>query len=136
MRTVFADTHYWIALANPKDEWHARAMEASASLQPLRIVTTDEVLVEFLAYFSNFGFDARKLAVRLVHTILDNANVRVVPQTHESFLAGFQLYESRLDEAYSLTDCVSMETMRAHHLAEVLTHDEHFAEEGFVVLVR
>jgi hypothetical protein len=41
------------------------------------------------------------------------------------------LYQSRLDKGYSLTDCISMQTMRREGLTEVLTNDRHFEQEGF-----
>jgi predicted nucleic acid-binding protein len=136
MKTVFADTSYWIALLNPNDNLHPRAKEIGPKLQPFHIVTTDEILVEFLAFFSKFGEEMRKAAVRLVRRILQNPNATVLPQTRESFLRGLQLYESRPDKGYSLTDCVSMETMRGHKLQEVLTNDHHFEQEGFVILLK
>ena len=48
MRRVFADTYYWIALLNDKDQGHATAQTVSQTLQGAQIVTTDEVLSEFL----------------------------------------------------------------------------------------
>lgn len=45
---VFADTHYWVAVANSADQWSAAAVTAQSRLERLDIVTTDEVLVEFL----------------------------------------------------------------------------------------
>ena len=36
---------------------------------------------------------------------------------------------------YSLTDCISMETMRAEGIREILTHDNHFTQEGFTILL-
>ncbi len=135
MRTAFADTSYWIALANPKDEWHEKAALISQALQPLRIVTTDEVLVEFLTFFSSQG-RLRAQAAQLVRNIIANPNVEVLPQTRESFNSGVRLYEQRLDKEYSLTDCISMETMRARGLTEVLTTDDHFVQEGFTILLK
>jgi predicted nucleic acid-binding protein len=44
------------------------------------------------------------------------------------------LYKARADKGYSLTDCISMNTMRERNLTEVLTHDQHFAQEGFSLL--
>ena len=103
-------------------------------LGPCHLVTTDEVLVEVLAFFSEYGADLRKTSVRLVRAILADPNMTVIPQTRDSFLRGIQLYESRLDKEFSLTDCISMETMRAHNLQEVLTRDHHFTQAGFTVL--
>jgi hypothetical protein len=57
------------------------------------------------------------------------------PQSHQSFLAGFALYKARSDKRYSLTDCISMEAMRDESITEVLTHDNHFTQEGFSVLL-
>jgi hypothetical protein len=68
MRRVFADAVYWIALANPKDQWHSRAKTASQDLQAAEIVTTEEVLIEFLAHFSAFGQRLRVEAVRYAET--------------------------------------------------------------------
>ena len=134
MKTVFADAWYWIALANPRDQWHERAKAMGPKLGPAHLITTDEVLVEVLAFFSEYGAEMRKTAVRLVRAVLANPNVTVTPQTRDSFLRGIRHYEQRLDKEFSLTDCISMETMRDHNLHEVLTHDHHFAQEGFTVL--
>ena len=134
MKTVFADAWYWIALANPRDQWHERAKAMGPKLGPAHLITTDEVLVEVLAFFSEYGADMRKTAVRLVRAVLANPNVTVTPQTRDSFLRGIRLYEQRLDKEFSLTDCISMETMKDHNLYEVLTHDHHFTQEGFVIL--
>jgi predicted nucleic acid-binding protein len=51
-------------------------------------------------------------------------------------LSGFDLYASRADKGYSLTDCISMQTMRRQGLTTVLTNDKHFEQEGFHTLFR
>ena len=135
MKTVFADAFYWAALANPKDEWHPAAMRAGVQHPIGVIITTDEVLDEFLAHFCDRGAYWRNKAVELLRKIQKSPNVRIVPQTRDSFLRGLQLYEARPDKEYSLTDCISMETMREHKLTEVLTHDHHFRQEGFTLLL-
>lgn len=50
-------------------------------------------------------------------------------------MTGFTLYQARLDKGYSLTDCISMQTKRQLGMIDVLTHDKHFAQEGFGVLL-
>jgi predicted nucleic acid-binding protein len=135
VRTVFADTHYWIATINPKDQWNQRAIEVSQTLPPVRLVTTDDVLAEVLNFFSGQGELMRSNAARAVRSVLDNAEVQVVTVDLAAFLAGLELYDSRPDKAYSLTDCVSMELMRSLRIREVLTHDRHFEQEGFQILL-
>ncbi len=136
MKTVFADTLYWIAIAMPGDQWSGPAKAAKQGLGEAVIVTTDEVLAEFLNALSPRGQSLRKAAVRMVQAILDNPNVEVAPQTRDGFLAGLRKYDARQDKKYSLTDCISMNVMEAKGISEILTNDHHFEQEGFVVLVK
>lgn len=135
MKSVFADAVYWVALAHPKDQWHPRAVAVSQQLGAVQLVTTDEVLDEFLAYFSGFGDAARIQSARTVRSLLADPAVRVIAQSRLSFLLGLDLYEARPDKGYSLTDCISMATMRKEGITEVLTHDTHFSQEGFQILL-
>jgi len=41
------------------------------------------------------------------------------------------LYAARPDKAYSVTGCISMQTMRREGLTDVLKNDRHFEQEGF-----
>lgn len=136
MRTVFADTFYWIAVAWRRDRWHEAAKTAKAELGPVRLVTTDEVLTEFLAAFSKGGPNLRLDAVKTVRAILSNPNIRVIAQSRDSFQKGLHRYNARPDKHYSLQDCISMNVMDAESIREVLTSDHHFEQEGFVVLMK
>ncbi len=134
MRGVFADTFFWTALANPKDSWHERARAMRASLADARLVTTDEVLVEFAASLGGQAPHLRAVVVGHIWQILNDPNIHVVPQSRESFLSGLELFEARPDKSYSLTDCISMQTMKTRRIAEALTEDRHFVQEGFQIL--
>ena len=132
-RATFADTFYWIAIFNERDSRHKDAIAFSQANTDKIIITTDEVLTEFLAYFSG-DLEARIGAAEVVRDILEDATVRVVEQSRESFLKGLELYKARPDKGYSLTDCISMNTMRAEGVADILTNDVHFTQEGFRAL--
>jgi predicted nucleic acid-binding protein len=136
MRTVFADSCYWVALLNRNDVFHERAVSAERLLGPIRFLTTDEVLAEFLDFFSGMGALGRQGAAQFARRILRHPRVEVVPQSRESFLAALALYESRPDKGYSLTDCAAMLAVRERGVTEVLTNDHHFEQEGFVILLR
>ena len=136
MRHLFADPFYWVALFSLRDRWHQQALDISRTLGEHHLWTTDEVLTEFLAICSAAGPRLRQRAVTLVRRILTDPRITVQPQTHESFLDGVTLYEQRPDKQYSLTDCISMNAMRQHNIIEVLTHDRHFAQEGFQLIFR
>jgi uncharacterized protein len=93
---LFADTFYWAALTSTEDKDHARAMDFSRSLRPEKIVTTDEVLTEYLAFFSGAKSSVRLQAGNNVDALLRSSAVLVIPQSRESFLAGLELYRGRL----------------------------------------
>src|SRR4051794_25432374 len=112
MRTVFADAQYWVALLNDQDQGYPTARAASQALQGETLVTTEEVLTEVLAFFGERGPHLRQLASATVRSISAHPMMRVVPQSHQSFLDGLALYEARPDKGYSLTDCISMNVMR------------------------
>jgi predicted nucleic acid-binding protein len=135
VKTIFADTLYWIALINPKDQWSQRTLEVEDTLQAVRLITTEIVLIEFLNYFCNSGSVMRQAVGDAAQRILQNPMVEVLPLTHGLFVAGLQLYGERLDKGYSLTDCISMIVMKEYGLMEILTHDRHLSQEGFQVLL-
>ena len=116
MKPVFADTFYWIALTNPRDSFHHRVTE--------------------LLTFSAADRQLRLEASLVVNDVFADENVRVIPQTRGTFVAGFALYQALPDKGYSLADCISMQTMRREGLTEVLTNDRHFEQEGFRALFR
>jgi predicted nucleic acid-binding protein len=132
---VFVDSLLWIAMARPADTYRHSALEALAKLGDAELVTTADVLVEVLAAVAKSSTAVRGAAAAMVRKILESETVAVVPQSHESFLSGLALFEDRLDKGYNLTDCISMRTMRAMDIAEVLTFDHHFRQEGFTVLL-
>ena len=134
MRSVFADAVYWIAISKPKDPWRNTAKAAREQLGSARLVTTDEVLTEFLAALSK-GPELRRGAVKTVRAILSNPNIKVVPQSRDSFQKGLIRYEARDDKQYSLQDCISMNVMKSESITDVLTNDHHFEQEGFTVLM-
>jgi uncharacterized protein len=108
MRAVFADTCYWTALLNPKDQTHDIAIRVSKGLTGYRIVTTEEVLTEVLNYFGARGSYFRGAATKLVERMQADPLIQILPQTHDGFLSGLRLYQARPDKGYRLTDCSSI----------------------------
>jgi len=110
-------------------------LEVEATLGNCSFVTTEAVLTEFLNFFSEYGAVARRKTARIVQGILARADVEVVQQKHGDFVAAIALYDARPDKGYSHTDCLSMLIMRERGITDVLTHDGHFTQEGFHILL-
>ena len=125
MTALFADTFYWIALADSTDSAHRHALALTVERAASFIVTTDEVLTEYLTFFATAPEPFRREVAGSVQALLASSVVRVIPQSRESFRAGLQLYSRRPDKGYSLVDCISMNTMRQEGIVEVLTNDHH-----------
>ena len=135
MRHCFADTFYWIALLSRHDAWHERVTAFNHTLlREDTLLTTDAIVLEFLAAFSSAGSYLRQQAGARVEAMLSNPYIRVVEVTRARLLDGLALYKNRPDKEYSLTDCISMQVIRREGLTEVLTNDHHFTQEGLHIL--
>lgn len=135
MTPIFVDTHYFVVSFQETDQWHQRVVLSESQVEGRMLVTTDAVLIEILNYFSNFGPTTRRKIAVVVHEILSNNEFTVIEQSRPAFLKGLELYEARLDKGYSLTDCISMNVCRELGIKEILTHDRHFEQEGFKILL-
>ena len=135
MKMTFADTFYWAALLNPRDQWHQSAKDAQQKLGNVRLATTETVLIELLNFFSEYGAEMCQIVVDTARDILVDLEIEYISHSPEVFLEALDLYEKRLDKGYSLTDSISMLTMKNLGLQEILTHDKHFEQEGFTILL-
>ena len=104
MKPVFGDSLYFLALANPRDQHHQRAVDFARNYRGI-VVTTRWVLAEVcdgLADPLN-----RQFAVHLVDRVATAGPLRAVQESDELFERGFALYRQRADKDWSLTDCIS-----------------------------
>jgi len=135
MNIAFVDTQYFVAIFQQSDQWHQRAAELESQIGGYNFVTTDSILCEVLNYFSSYAEETRREVSAFILEVLADVNFEVIEQTRNEFLKGLHLYASRLDKGYSLTDRISMNVCRELGITEVLTHDHHFEQEGFKILL-
>jgi predicted nucleic acid-binding protein len=136
MNAIFADAGYWIALFNPRDRLHGRAIAVSKAAAGRHIVTSQSVLTEFLNYYAPLGPMFRGRAVHVVRSIENRTDVEIVPQSAEEFEAALTLYAQRQDKEWGITDCASFLMMQERGITEALAYDEHFQQAGFTPLLR
>lgn len=129
MAPIFVDTSGFYALLDGSDPFHpaARAAFDVATRDGRQLLCTSYVLHESQAVIQG------RLGWEAVDAWLD----RIVPlcevvwvdaKLHELGIARCrQARERRL----SLTDCISIETMRRRGITEAIADDAHFAREGF-----
>jgi len=63
-----------------------------------------------------------------------NVTLKLSPSP-ELFDRGCELYTSRSDKEWSLTDCISFVVMKERGLTDALTPDRHFEQAGFKILL-
>jgi uncharacterized protein len=136
VRFIFADTGYWVALLNPGDDLHQKAIHLAQTLQPAHIITSEVVLTEVLNDFSKRGEYLRDTASEFIRDLRSHPNTTIIPQSSQQFEQAFILYTQRKDKQWSHTDCVSFNIMGESDITEALAYDKHFEQAGFQSLMR
>jgi len=133
MSVAFADTFYFLALLNPRDQHHQRAQELPTQ-RALNVVTTRAVLLEVADAFADPP--TRAIAAEFLQALEDDPSVAVVPLGEQLYSDGLALYRERRDKSWSLTDCISFVVMRERGISDALTGDRHFEQGGFNILLK
>lgn len=132
MTRCFADTFFYLAFTNKRDDAHQDAVNYIVHHNPL-IVTTDWVLTEVGDAMA--GGDRNRFG-ELLKAIYDDGRTEIVPASRELFDLGVERYLAYHDKEWSLTDCISFAVMSEHGLIDALTGDKHFEQAGFRRLLR
>ena len=130
MTPRFVDASYYIALVSESDQWHESAKHLSTTFVRA-MLTTDYVLVEVGNYLS--APRERQSFLQIARLIREDIVTSVIPASPQLLNAGIELFASRLDKSWSLTDCISFVVMEEQGLTEALTFDRHFLQAGFRV---
>jgi len=133
--TYFADSSYWMALSRQRDQYHRRAVAWNQFVIRTRsiIVTTEAVLWEWLNAFSDAS--TRAVAAEGYRRAHADARIEVAPFQPELIDTAVQLYRTRSDKNWSLTDCLSFVVMERRQLKEALTTDRHFEQAGMKAMM-
>lgn len=132
MRRVFADTHFYFALLNRRDPSHGRAVTLHQE-RFAEVITTAWVLAELADGLSSRAMRGRCVAA--IGELRRLPEVRIIEADAALFWRGFDLYQSRQDKEWSLTDCISFLVMADAGLHDALTGDHHFEQAGFAALL-
>ena len=130
MTAVFADTFYFLALLNARDEAH-RAPERFAADAATRFVTTAWVLTEVANGLADTS--GRRVFPLLLERLDSDTRVELVPADDAVWRMGVELCP---DKEWSLTDCLSFVVMSERGISDALTADHHFAQAGFNALLK
>ena len=135
MPTVLVDTAAWIALVNTRDELHTRAEQTMSELRRrnVALITTEFVLLEVANALCTSAW--REKAVKLIDGFRTLPGLRIISADTSLLAEGWQLYCSRSDKEWSLTDCTSIVILQKESIDQVFTSDHHFEQAGFAKLL-
>jgi len=133
---VFLDTAFVLALASPSDQYHEKAKELSRQIKKegIALLTTRAILIEIGDAMA--GQRRRKAGTVMLESLENDDNLEIFPSNEELYSKAFDLFASRSDQEWGMTDCISFVVMRDEKITEALTTDSHFQQAGFVALMR
>ena len=131
----FVDTVCWIALLNRQDHLHVPAdqLYKKRMKSGFCFLTTSSVIDETANALCDPVF--KPSVITFFHNIENSTRVEIVFVDPVLWSKGWALYEQRVDKAWSLTDCISLEVMRERKIHDALTSDRHFVQAGFRALL-
>ena len=134
-RHVLLDTSFLIALENRSDPHHQRAKDLDRELFEQRVVLVLHwgILLEIGDGYARIG--RRGKARDLFHRLRTEERYQIAPLTQNLLDTGFEIYLSRSDKEWGLTDCLSFALMESEGISEALTADVHFRQAGFEALL-
>jgi uncharacterized protein len=134
-RRVFLDTSFVIALATKDDPHHQRAKALDNELLADGALLTFHwgVLIEIADGFARIG--RRQSGLHLLAKFTSETGYEIVPISDSLLQDGLNLYGSRPDKEWGLTDCISFVTMTKLGITDALTADLHFRQAGFNALL-
>jgi uncharacterized protein len=125
---MLLDTSGLLCLHNRAEPFHAQARTLYRAAR-VRL-THSYVLAEFVA-LANARRLPRVAARTFVVDLVENPDIETVWIDETLHREAMALLLARQDKTYSLCDAVSFVLMRQRRLAEALTTDHHFEQEGF-----
>ncbi len=130
---LFLDTSYILALVNTHDMFHLQALKLSGQVDA-PLITTEAILTEIGNALAKPQW--RELAIDTLNDLRTDEDVEAISVNQELFSKAFELYSTRMDKEWGMTDCISFIVMKDLKLTEALTTDHHFEQAGFKALLR
>lgn len=128
---VFVDTSGLYALMDRADEYHSEAC-----LIWKRVVADDYLVTNNYVLLESTALVQRRLGVAALRSLVQDflPLIDVEWVTEGQHQAALEALLAAGRKKLSLVDCISFQTMRASGVRRVFGFDEHFREQGFVML--
>ena len=130
---LLLDTVFIQALLNKRDTYHQQALALLPRVRSaLEVWVTEAVLIEDANALSAIN---RSAAVEFIRQCYHTPNMQVVTVDTSLLSQALNLYQSRADKTWGLTDCISFVVMSEQGIAQAVTADRHFIQAGYRALM-
>ena len=135
MAKCFIDTMGFYSILDRRVAHHdtANAWLETASRKRIHLYTSDYVLDETATLIKRRGL--AHVLRRFFGLLEQTQALQLIPIDMERFARTRQFFLKQLDQDYSFTDCSSFVVMQEFKIRNALTHDNHFEQAGFRVLL-
>ena len=130
---LFLDTAFIQALLNPRDDHHTIAKALFQKVRNAQEVWITEAILTEVG--NALSASHRSEAVKFINQCYQTDNIRVVTIHTLLFKQALNLYNSRSDKNWGLTDCISFIVMTMNGITDAVTADRHFIQAGFRALM-
>lgn len=129
----FLDTMFIQAFLNNRDPYHKSVLPFLPRVRAAKEVwLTEAILVEVGNALSTIN---RTIAAQFIAECYETPNMRVVSVDTPLLNQALNLYRSRPDKDWGLTDCISFVVMQEQNITDAVTADKHFNQAGFKALL-
>lgn len=129
---LFVDSSAFVALRSVKDPSHQRALELMQEVGDTyaELVTSNFIIAESITVISQkvSHWDAVDFREH------DLAALRVVRITEDLEDQAFEIFRELASKNVSFIDCTSFALMRSLGITTAFAFDEHFTQQGFILL--
>lgn len=130
---LFLDTAFIQALLNPRDHYHNSATALFPRVRSADEIWTTEAI--FAEVGNALSASNRDGAIKFIQQCYQTDNISVISIDTVFFRQALDLYNSRPDKTWGLTDCISFVVMTINGLTDAVTADRHFVQAGFRALM-
>jgi predicted nucleic acid-binding protein len=126
---IFADTSFWVAFRNRRDNWHNEATQLLRRHERGQLVTTNHIRGETWTFLCRRVGHAA--AVGFLDDLEQSAWLRLVTVSNEAEERALAWLRRHDEREYSFVDATSFAVMHSLRIQEALAFDGDFTAAGF-----
>lgn len=121
--SIFADSNFFISLANPEDNLHSKANEYSRAIEAKKspIVISNFIFLEVVTIISQR--QNRLAAVKAGEELQSNPQIKIVMIDKDLQKSSWEIFQELLRKNISFVDCSIVAIMEAEGIKSLLTFD-------------